>query len=237
MKLTEFEEMMKLTKRPEVVINVFASMDGRMTTAPGHNVMEWTSYGVDGDANDEVHKLYDHLNCDALVSGSESLMVWSSDWVELETPITTPEKSNAYIVFDGRGRMDWAQTDGLIVVTRENVSKAYIEQLETKGITYIKAGEGEKIDIALALEQLYELGFRRLGISGGGTINGAFLRAGVVDEISVVLAPLAIGGRTTPTIFDGDNLTSIQQAVRLELIETKPVGDKGAVWLYYRVLT
>ncbi|QHA90914.1 RibD family protein [Bacillus sp. N1-1] len=231
MKLFESKEMMKLKKRPEVVINVFASMDGRMTTAPGHNVMEWTSYGVDGKANDEAHKLYDELNCDALVS--ESLIVWSSDWVELENPITTPQKSKAYIVFDGRGRMDWAQTDGLIVVTRENVSQAYIEQLEMKGITYIKAGDGEKIDIELALEQLYELGFRRLGISGGGTINGAFLRAGVVDEISVVLAPLAIGGRTTPTIFDGENLDSIQQAVPLELIEAKTIGD--AVWLYYRV--
>lgn len=224
---------MKLTNRPEVIINVFASMDGRMTTAPGHNVMEWTLHGVDGNANDEAHKLYDALNCDALVSGSESLMVWSSDWVELENPITTPQKSKAYIVFDGRGRMDWAQTEGLLVVTRENVSLTYIEQLEKKGITYLKAGSGEKIDVKLALEQLYDMGFRRLGISGGGTMNGAFLRAGVVDEISVVLAPLAIGGKTTPTLFDGENLDSIQQAVPLKLIEAKPIGD--AVWLYYRV--
>lgn len=235
MDLSDQKGMMKLKKRPEVVINIFASMDGRITTAPEHNVMEWTSNGVDGDANDEAHKLYDRLNCDALVSGSESLMIWSSDWVELEKPITMPVKSKAYIVFDGRGRMEWAQTEDLIVVTRENVSSAYIEQLENKGITYLTAGNGEKIDVELALEQLSERGFKRIGISGGGTINGAFLRAGVVDEISIVLAPLAVGGRTTPTIFDGENLDSIQQTVPLELIETKPVGNKGAVWLHYRV--
>ncbi len=235
MRSTEQERMIKLKKRPEVVVNIFSSMDGRITTAPNHNVMEWTSYDVDGDANDEAHKLYDTLNCDGLVSGSESLMVWSADWIELEQPITYPEKSKAYIVFDGRGRMDWAQTDGLIVVTRENVHSEYMTQLEEKGITYLQAGDGDQIDIGLALEKLYECGFRRLGISGGGTINGAFLRQGFIDEVSVVLAPIAIGGKRTPTMFDCDDLTSIREATSLELIETKPVGDKGAVWLYYKV--
>ena len=235
MRSTEQERMIKLKKKPEVVVNIFSSMDGRITTAPNHNVMEWTSYDVDGDANDEAHKLYDELNCDGLVSGSESLMVWSADWIELEKPITYPEKSKAYIVFDGRGRMDWAQTEGLIVVTRENVHSEYITQLEKKGITYLQAGDGDHIDIELALEKLYECGFRRLGISGGGTINGAFLRQGFIDEVSVVLAPIAIGGKRTPTMFDCEDLSSIHESTSLELIETKPVGDKGAVWLYYKV--
>lgn len=225
---------MNVKKRPEVVLNIFSSVDGRITTAPNHNVMEWTEKGVDGDANDLTHRLYDELNCDSLVSGSESLIVWSGDWVELENPITEPKKSKAYIVFDGRGRMDWGQTDGLVVVTRENVDTTYIDQLESKNITYVQAGSGEHIDLGKALEMLYEFGFRRLGLSGGGSINGAFLREGLIDEISIVLAPLAIGGKKTPTIFDCEDLSSLLEATNLELIETKPLGDKGAVWLYYR---
>ncbi|WP_347551608.1 RibD family protein [Pseudalkalibacillus hwajinpoensis] len=201
-----------MKKRPEVVLNLFSSVDGRITMAPNHNVMEWTDKGVDGDANDLTHRLYDELNCDAMISGSESLIVWSEDWVELKNPITEPQKSQAYIVFDGRGRMNWSQTEGLIVVTRENVSEPYIEQLKKKGITYLVAGSGEYIDNGLALEQLYDHGFRRLGLSGGGSINGAFLRAGLIDEISIVLAPLAIGGRATPTVFDCEDLSSIQDA-------------------------
>ncbi len=227
---------MSVKKRPEVVLNVFSSIDGRITTAPNHNVMEWTEHDVDGDANDLTHRLYDELNCDSLLSGSESLLVWSGDWIELKQPITVPKKSKGYIVFDGRGRMDWGQTEGLVVVTRENVEPSYIEQLESKNITYVQSGSGDHIDLSKALEMLYDRGFRRLGLSGGGSINGAFLREGLIDEVSIVLAPLAIGGRKTPTIFDCDDLSSILEATKLELLESKTLGDKGAVWLYYRII-
>ncbi|WP_421385167.1 RibD family protein [Bacillus salacetis] len=223
-------------KRPKVILNVFSSIDGRITTSPDTNVMEWTAQGLDGDANDITHRLYDELDCDSLLSGSESLMVWGNDWVELQTPIHEPQLSKAYIVFDGRGRINWQQTNGLIVVTREDVEDSYINQLREKKITYIQAGSGAHIDIGLALNQLYEMGFRTIGLSGGGSINGAFIRAGFLDEISLVLAPLIIGGRTTPTIFDCENLLSLDDASSLELMKTKPVGDKGAVWLHYRVL-
>lgn len=95
-------------------------------------------------------------------------------------------------MFDGRGRIHWQQTNGLTVVTREDVSDQYIRQLEEKGITYILAGKGEHINLSLALQRLYDLGFKKLGLSGGGSINGAFLREDLIDEISLVFAPLRL---------------------------------------------
>ncbi len=162
-------------------------------------------------------------------------MVYGNHWVELDKPVYQPKKSKAYIVFDGRGRINWYQTEGLIVVTREDAPDTYFKQLEEKGITYIVAGKGEHIDLSLAVQKLYEMGFRTLGLSGGGSVNGAFLRAGLIDEISLVIAPLAIGGIGTPSVFDGEVLNSIDNAASLELINVKPIGDKGAVWLHYRV--
>lgn len=106
----------------------------------------------------------------------ETLMVFASDWIALETPIYELKKSKAYIVIDGRGRIDWQQTEGLIVVTREDVAPAYIKQLKKKKIRYIQAGRGEYVDLPLARSLLYDMGFRKLGLSGGGSINGAFLR-------------------------------------------------------------
>jgi riboflavin biosynthesis pyrimidine reductase len=221
-------------KKPEVILNVFSSIDGKITTATNRNVMEWTAAGVDGEANDVTHQLYDELDCDGLVSGSESLIVWGKDWVELEKPIYEPRKSKAYIVFDGKGHIDWFQTEGLLVVTREDVSGDYIVQLERKGITYLQAGCGDYIDLPLALHKLYESGFRRLGLSGGGGINGAFLRQGLIDEVSLVIAPLAIGGTATPSLFESPDLTDLGGATQLELITMKPVGE-GSVWLHYKV--
>ncbi|NQD67044.1 RibD family protein [Bacillus haikouensis] len=221
--------------KPEVILNIFSSIDGKITTAPGKNVAEWTAAGIDGEANEITHQLYDDLDCDGLVSGSESLIVWGKDWVELDKPIYVPQKSKAYIVFDGKGRLNWYQTEGLLVVTKENVSSTYIQQLKEKGINYILAGKGEYIDLPLALHKLYEVGFRKLGLSGGGSINGAFLRKGLIDEISLVIAPLAIGGTSTPSIFDSENLKDIGDATNLELKNMKPVSD-GAVWLQYTVI-
>ncbi|MGE8207646.1 dihydrofolate reductase family protein [Heyndrickxia sp. NPDC080065] len=99
---------------------------------------------------------------------------------------------------------------------------------------YISAGTGRYIDIPLALHKLYKMGFRRLGLSGGGAINGAFLRQGLIDEISFVISPIAIGGRNTPSIFDCESLKTLDDVTKLDLINMKQVG-KGAVWLYYKV--
>ncbi|OAT85398.1 hypothetical protein A6P54_18955 [Bacillus sp. MKU004] len=223
-----------MLNRPEVIVNVFTSIDGKMTTDPGKNVMEWTAAGIDGGANEMTHRLYDELDCDGLVSGSESLIVWGKDWVELDQPIYEPQKSKAYIVFDGKGRIDWYQTEGLLVVTKEDVSDSYIQQLNVKGIQYITAGRGEYIDLPSALHKLYELGFRRLGLSGGGTMNGAFLRQGLVDEISLVMAPLAVGGNSTPSLFESEDLKGLDGTATLELKDLQRVGN-GSVWLRYKV--
>ncbi|KHE72446.1 hypothetical protein LD39_04500 [Halobacillus sp. BBL2006] len=66
-------------------------------------------------------------------------------------------------------------------------------------------------------------------------MNGAFLKAVLIDEISLILAPLAVGGKETPSLLNCENLGSLNEVTSLELMKTKPVGDKGAVWLHYRV--
>ncbi|WLD94390.1 hypothetical protein [Alkalihalobacillus sp. AL-G] len=84
-------------QKPEIILNVFSSIDGKMTTGPGRNVSEWTAAGIDGEANELTHQLYDELKCDGLMSGSESLIVWGNDWIELERSIYEPKLSKAYI--------------------------------------------------------------------------------------------------------------------------------------------
>jgi riboflavin biosynthesis pyrimidine reductase len=172
--------------RPQVVLNVFASLDGRIATSPGRNVMEWTAAGLDGGANRIAHALCDELQCDALLSGSESLLVYGNHWVNVDPPISMPKAMATFVVVDGQGRINWQHTEGVVVVTREDVSPAYIRQLEDKQIRYIQAGTGHHVDLHQAMEALYELGIRRLGLTGGGRLNGACLRAGLIDEVSIV---------------------------------------------------
>lgn len=220
--------------RPKIILNMFASVDGRITTGPGRNVAEWTKYGIDGGANEATHRLYDDLDCDGLLSGSESLVVYGKHAVQLQQDVYWPKKSNAYIVFDGSGKIEWGQSQGLLVVTRENVSASYIRQLKDKQIPYLQAGGDDHIDVRKALDMLHAQGFWRIGLTGGGTINGVFLRQGLIDEISIIYAPVAVGGIHAPTIFDADDLLDPGLLTRLELIQVKPLL-KDLVWVHYAV--
>ena len=78
------------------------------------------------------------------------------------------------------------------------------------------------LDGRLALEKLYQLfGIGTLLICGGGTINWTFLQQGVVDELSLLLAPVADGNPDSVTVFEKSALLPPGEpaAFRLKNIE------------------
>ena len=83
-----------------------------------------------------------------------------------------------------------------------------------------------------------EHGCERLTIQSGGTLNAALVREGLVDFVDVVVAPLLVGGRDTPTLMDGPSLAATEelQALRpLELLSCDALQD-SYVRLRYRVV-
>jgi riboflavin biosynthesis pyrimidine reductase len=77
-------------------------------------------------------------------------------------------------------------------------------------------------------------GIRTLLLEGGGRINGAFLEAGLVDELSLLLVPGIDGRREVPAVFDGVNPSrTLAVALELKSVERRP---KGALWLRYEVV-
>src|ERR1700686_2136201 len=101
----------------------------------------------------------------------------------------------------GGGRSD-SGGDPMVGLLAERVSDAHLAGLRQDGVSYIFAGEQE-LDLALALDILNrELGIERLLIEGGGKSNGAFLRAGLIDEISLAICPVVDGARGVPHVFD-----------------------------------
>ena len=71
----------------------------------------------------------------------------------------------------------------------EQVPEDYLAMLREKGISYIVTGTSS-IDLANAVNRLEEhFGIRTLLLEGGGPINGAFLQADLVDEVSLLVVP------------------------------------------------
>jgi 2,5-diamino-6-(ribosylamino)-4(3H)-pyrimidinone 5'-phosphate reductase len=86
-----------------------------------------------------------------------------------------------------------------------------------------------------ALAKLKENGFQRLMVEGGATLNFELLKLGLVDELTVYVAPMIFGGETAPTLAGGLGLTR-SAALPLKLISSEQWED-GGVLLRYQLLT
>ena len=143
---------------------------------------------------------------------------------------------NYNIVVDTKGTLQWGTENGNnfphLIITSEQVTKDYLDYLNSQNISWIAAGKNQ-IDLVKAMEILAdEFNIDRLAIVGGGKINGGFLEAGLVDEISILIGA-GVDGRTgQPSLFD--NRTESIRPIALQLKDVESYED-GAVWLRYLV--
>ena len=136
---------------------------------------------------------------------------------------------------DTHGTLLWDEDSTeapLIIVTSEQVSKAYLAYLDKQNISWIVCGK-DHIDLQKACRVLAEtFGVERMPVLGGPRINAGFLEAGLLDEVSLVIGP-GIDGRVGMLgVFDG--FSAEKRVTPLMLGSVQPYGD-GAVWLRYRV--
>lgn len=121
----------------------------------------------------------------------------------------------------------------LVIVTSNPAHPALRMGEENLSVIY-----QESSSLVDALSQLCsDHGCERLTVQSGGTLNAALLRAGLIDAIDIVVAPVVVGGRDTSTLVDGPSLTSIDelsQLVALELVSCDPLSD-SYLSLRYRV--
>lgn len=137
---------------------------------------------------------------------------------------------------DPRGRLAWTTNDidgdHVVAVLSARVSDDYLRFLRENGVSYLIAGERE-IDLELALEKIGNaFGVRTLLLEGGGSINGGVLRAGLIDELSLLIAPVVDGRPSSPSVFEVASGGFDPCALELKSLERR---DDGMVWLRYRV--
>jgi len=141
------------------------------------------------------------------------------------------------IAFDTHGKLGWESNriidpdedpgyDGaqIIEVLSEEVDERYLGYLEEMKIPYIFAGKNA-IDVELALFKLKNIiGCKTLILEGGSIINGAFERAGAIDELSLVIAPV-IAGKDAKPLFTDSSIADFS------LVKSK--NDNGNLVLNY----
>lgn len=119
-------------------------------------------------------------------------------------------------------------------VLTEKASNSYKAMLRKLNISYVIAGK-DQLDYSLLMEKLYQkFNIRTLMLGGGGVLNWSFIQAGLCDELSVVIAPVADGSASTPTLFETREGLTQDKPVSFQL-ENVEILEKGGLWLRYQV--
>ncbi|WP_295135720.1 dihydrofolate reductase family protein [uncultured Reyranella sp.] len=143
------------------------------------------------------------------------------------------------IFLDGHGKAVWARRDiggdPILVILTEAVSDRHLAGLRADGVSYIFAGKTE-IDLAAALETLNrELGIERIMLEGGGGANGALLRAGLIDELSLVICPVIDGSTGGPIVFNSGDVDLGPAPIESMTLVSHDVLEGGTMWLRYKL--
>jgi len=251
--------------RPHVIVHTIASVDGRVSLGPNRTGFEdvgderWQAIWASETTLDESVRDLELLHHpQVFLEGSGSFAKEGDDLQPLP-PSEYPEKElhqdylpdavlqrsgqrGWFAAVDGRGRLrsgikefpGWEGWHTLHLVSHGGPPE-YLAHLRRLEIPYLIAGETQ-VDLKLMMEKLKTiLGVECVVSTAGSRLNGALLRAGLVDEISLVFLPAVIGGSSTPTLFHAPDLGPDDWPTRLKLLSARS-SPEGRACLHYQVV-
>ena len=226
--------------RPVVICHMVTSIDGKVT---GDFLCSQKGFY----ASETYYEINRQLKGDAFACGrvtmessftngyKPDLAGFKGTDIAYEDYVAT--KHNYYAVsFDRGGNVGWTDDKihdadpgyddcHIIEVLTEKAPKEMLAYYRSIGVSYIFAGTDD-IDLKLALSKLYSIfGIKKLLLEGGSIINGAFLRDGLVDKLSLVVAPIIADKDDKPLFMEART-----NEFTLTSAETMP---DGSVWVRY----
>ncbi|MFC6953001.1 2,5-diamino-6-(ribosylamino)-4(3H)-pyrimidinone 5'-phosphate reductase [Halorubellus litoreus] len=223
----------------DVVVNAATSVDGKLSSRERRQV------AISGEADfDRVDAL--RADSDAVAVGvgtvladDPSLTVKADDRVADRESRGEPGQP-ARVVVDSRARTppdaavvdDRARTYVLATEDAPGDRRARLTS-ETTEVVAVPAGDDGRVDLAAALAALEARGVDSVMVEGGGELVFSLFEAGLVDELSVYVGSMVVGGRDAPTLADGDGFTT-PDFVDLSLRDVTRVDD--GVLLEYDVV-
>lgn len=225
-KLNEAFNKFILSGLPFVTIKTALTLDGRIATKAGSS--KWITGPA---AREAVHTLRHRHN--AIMVGVQTVL---ADDPELTTRLSVPGLHPVRVIVDSMLRIpdtarvlnDAAPT---ILLTTAKAPQARIDAVQAAGAEVIVCGDGPRVDLKAAFE---ELGRREIGsvlVEGGGVLNGSLLEAGLADKLMLFYAPKLVGG-AAPSVFDFAGPQEMNDAMRIDNVSIERYGDDWCVTGY-----
>ncbi|MBT8346105.1 MAG: bifunctional diaminohydroxyphosphoribosylaminopyrimidine deaminase/5-amino-6-(5-phosphoribosylamino)uracil reductase RibD [Desulfofustis sp.] len=211
--------------RPWVMLKAGLTLDGKITfrnnsgdAITGHDSLKW------------VHRMRDR--CDALLVGSNTITVDNPFLtarikgrrgenpirIVLDTNLKIP--SDANVVKQNDDRRTW-------VFCGSSAPSGKISELNENGVEVfqVAVGDAGRVDLGEVLRMLGSRQITSLLVEGGAEVHGSFLKAGLVDNITLFYAPYVAGDRGTGVIQGIQTDGGREDAIRLHNISHRRLGD------------
>ena len=230
-----------MNNRPETRLFMLMSVDGKISTGDSDELDVDTDFSELTHVKEGLHQYYELEQTTDLFSLNtgrvfEKIGVNEQRVFQNGVPVT-------YILVDNKPHLTAEgiaylaeKAQGLFVISTnpEHPAKLLSDSDETIKFLFYS----HEIDFEDAFFKLREYGVEKMTIQSGGTLNATLLRKGLIDTISIVVAPVLIGGTNTASLIGGESLHTKSDLIKLrplELISCTKL-ENSYLHLEYKVL-
>ena len=213
---------MKRLNRPYTTLFLVCSVDGKISSGDTDELdvdQDWNR--IEG-VKDGLHQYYElERQTDLFSLNSGKVMAKIDINQKSDTPDPIPV---TFIIIDNKPHLN---ENGLQYLSRWTKRLILVSTNRNHPVFRLSDTLGNVDPLTVAdplnfnhlLTQLKtDFGVDRLTIQSGGELNSHFVRAGLIDRVSLVVAPLLVGGRTTPSLVDGEAFHTVEELSKLRVL-------------------
>lgn len=238
--------------RPRVICHMHTLLNGKVDGIANITDVGWRAQREYFNLILGPERFYDRHR--GWMCGRGTSMASMGDVGELDLPepaepvppgdfIADPDADMHYFAVDSAGVLPWQknttsyfEVDAHVVALLSGAATdAYKAHLRRIGVSYLIAGE-EQLDLVEVIRKIgATYAADELILGGGPRLNWSMLRAGLVDELSLVLMPTADAEGHTSSLFEATDKYSTPAPYEFTLKASEPLDD-GSLWIRYDVV-
>lgn len=209
--------------RPETTLFMIESVDGKISTGDVDELDVDKDFKRIVGVKEGLHQYYDlekQTDAYSLNTGRVMQKIGVNDREKDPTKMDV-----SFIIVDNKPHLNekgvtylakWVNTLFLVTTNKDHPANLVKETCPNIKVIYYE----NKIDLADLLRKLKsEYSVERITIQSGGTLNADWVREGLIDHVSLVVAPLLIGGKNTSSLVDGESLHTQEDLKKLRVLK------------------
>lgn len=217
------------TGRPFTVLKAAMTLDGKIATASGES--QWIT---GPKARTHVHEL--RRRFDVIAVGAETVLA-DDPQLTVRGPAArrsvTGVRQPFRLIFDSRLRIPFGarvlqgiEQAPTIIATTRLANPRKVERLRKMGVqVLVLPRTGTRVSLDKCLHVLGNMEITSMLVEGGGELNAAFLREGLVNRVCLYVAPALLGGQRTKGLLGGRSPQRLAEILPVSNLHVESLGE------------